>query len=154
MGALASGGIQVLDGDLIRRLQVQPYAVDMVIKEEMRELARRKNVTAQALRRRYCAGARRSWSTRLATGLTMRAAVRAARKQQPARIIVAVPVGARRRSACSKRRLTKWCVFARRNHLLPWVCGTRSSARQQTRKFASCWDERVTAIASQAELGN
>jgi putative phosphoribosyl transferase len=97
MGALASGGIQVLDGDLIRTLQVQPYAVDMAIKKEMRELARREE--------RYGAGSAPPVlrgrtailvDDGLATGLTMRAAVRAARTRQPARIIVAVPVGARK----------------------------------------------------------
>ena len=51
MGALASGGIQVLDGDLIRRLQIQPYAVDMAIKKEMR----RAGAAGRALRRRFCA---------------------------------------------------------------------------------------------------
>ena len=96
MGALASGGIQVLDGDLIRQLQIQPYAVDRAIKDEMRQLARRED--------RYGAGSAPPVlrgrtailvDDGLAAGLTMRAAVRAARKQQPARIIVAVPVGAR-----------------------------------------------------------
>ena len=96
MGALASGGLQVLDEDLIRKLQIQPYAVDMAVKKEMRELARREE--------RYGAGSAPPVlrgrtailvDDGLATGLTMRAAVRAARKQQPARIIVAVPVGAR-----------------------------------------------------------
>ena len=95
MGALASGGIQVLDGDLICRLRLPPHAVDAVIAEEMRELARREE--------RYGAGhappVLRGRTVvlvddGLATGLTMRAAVQAARKQQPGRIVVAVPVGA------------------------------------------------------------
>ena len=96
MGALASGGIQVLDGDLIRRLRIPPHAVDAVIAEETRELARREE--------RYGAGhappVLRGRTVilvddGLATGLTMRAAVQSARKQQPGRIVVAVPVGAR-----------------------------------------------------------
>ena len=69
----------------------------MGITEEMRQLARREE--------RYGAGSAPPVlrgrtailvDDGLATGLTMRAAVRAARKQQPARIIVAVPVGARK----------------------------------------------------------
>jgi len=96
MGALASGGIQVLDGDLIRQLRVPPRAVDAAIAKEMRELARREE--------RYGAGhappVLRGRTVilvddGLTTGLTMRAAVRAARKQQPARIVVATPVGSR-----------------------------------------------------------
>jgi predicted phosphoribosyltransferase len=74
MGALASGGIQVLDGDLIRRLRVPSHEVDEMIAAEMRELTRLVDEG-------------------LATGFTMRAAVQAARKQQPARIVVAAPVG-------------------------------------------------------------
>lgn len=94
MGALASGGLQVLDGELIRRLRVPPRAVDAVIAEEMRELARREA--------RYGAGHAPPLlrgrtvilvDDGLAAGLTMRAAVHAVRKQQPGRIVVAAPVG-------------------------------------------------------------
>jgi predicted phosphoribosyltransferase len=94
MGALASGGIQVLDAELIRRLRVPAHLVDAVIREEMQELTRREE--------RYGAGyAPPQLRGRtvilvddgLATGLTMRAAVRAVRRQQPERVIVAVPVG-------------------------------------------------------------
>jgi putative phosphoribosyl transferase len=96
IGALASGGIQVLDGDLIRKLGVSPPAVDAVIAEEMRELARREELYDAA----YAPPMLRGRTVILvddgfATGLTMRAAVQAARKQQPARIVVAAPVGAR-----------------------------------------------------------
>jgi predicted phosphoribosyltransferase len=96
IGALASGGIQVLDRDLIRRLAVRPDAVDAVIAEEMRELARREDHygaghAPPVLRGRTAILV----DDGLATGLTMRAAVLAARRQQPARIVVAVPVGAR-----------------------------------------------------------
>lgn len=96
MGALASGGIQVLDRGLICRLGIPPHAVDAVIAEEMRELARREERygTGHAppvLRGRTVVLV----DDGLATGLTMRAAVQAARKQQPGRIVVAVPVGAR-----------------------------------------------------------
>jgi predicted phosphoribosyltransferase len=96
MGAVASGGIQVLDGDLIRRLGISPPAVDMVIKEEMQELARREEQygagSAPPLLRQRTAIL---VDEGLATGLTMQAAVRAARQQQPARVVVAVPIGAR-----------------------------------------------------------
>ncbi len=94
MGALASGAIQVLDGDLIRRLGIPASAVDAVIAEEMCELARREE--------RYGAGHAPPLlrgrtvilvDDGLAAGFTMLAAVRAARRQQPARIVVAAPVG-------------------------------------------------------------
>jgi predicted phosphoribosyltransferase len=95
MGAVASGGIQVLDRDLICTLNILPQAVDRAVAEAMRSLARRE----------ACYGA--GWAPPLlrgrtailvddglAAGVTMRAAVRAVRRQQPARIVVAVPVGA------------------------------------------------------------
>lgn len=96
MGALASGGIQILDAHLIKRLGIPAQAVDLVVAEEMRELARREA--------RYGAGHAPPLlrgrtvilvDDGLATGFTMRAAVQAARKQQPARIVVAAPVGSR-----------------------------------------------------------
>ena len=55
MGALASGGIQVLDGTLIRELRVPPHAVDAVIAEEMQELARREGRYHAGTHRRCCA---------------------------------------------------------------------------------------------------
>jgi predicted phosphoribosyltransferase len=96
IGALASGGIQVLDGDLVRRLSVVPAAIDAVIAEEMRELARREasygcGYAPPMLRGRTVILV----DDGLAAGLTMRAAVQAARRQQPARVIVAAPVGSR-----------------------------------------------------------
>ena len=151
MGALASGGIQVLDGDLIRRFHVQPYTVDMGIKKEMRELARREE--------RYGAGSAPPVlrgrtailvDDGLAAGLTMRAAVRAARNSNRHGSSSLSRSVRARRSACWKRTLTNGVS----SHAGTICCRgylTRSSARQQTRKFASCWDERVSAIASQAE---
>ena len=139
MGALASGGIQVLDGDLIRKLQVQPYAVDMAIKKEMRELARREE--------RYDAGSAppvlRGRTAILVDEGSLPVSPCAPRSglhansnrhgsSSPSRSARA------RRSACWKRRLTKWCVFARRNHLLPWVCGTQ--------QFGQTTDEEVREL--------
>lgn len=104
MGALASGGIQILDAHLIRRLGIPAEAVDVVVAEEMRELARREA--------RYGAGHAPPLlrgrtvilvDDGLATGFTMRAAVQAARKQQPARIVVAAPVASREAVAMLER---------------------------------------------------
>ena len=97
MGALASGGIQVLDGNLIRGLRIWPDAVDAVIRDEMRALSRRELLYGVG----YAPPVLRGRTVilvddGLAAGFTMRAAVRAARQQDPARIIVAVPVAARK----------------------------------------------------------
>ena len=95
MGALASGGVRVLNTEVVRALRLPEEVIDGVARQEGQELERR----ARAYR-----GDRPGVNVRgkpdilvddgLATGSTMRAAVAALRRQQPARIVVAVPVGA------------------------------------------------------------
>jgi putative phosphoribosyl transferase len=95
MGAIASGGIRVLNEDVVRTLGIPEDVVDTVAAEEEHELERRE--------REYRDG-RPSVDVRgrtvilvddgLATGSTMRVAALALRKKTPAKIIVAVPVAA------------------------------------------------------------
>jgi len=100
MGAIASGGVRQVNRDVVDALGIPENVIDAVAVREQRELERRE----QAYR-----GQRPPLSLinktlilvddGLATGSTMRAAVMAARQQQPARVIVAAPVGAV--SACA-----------------------------------------------------
>ena len=95
MGAIATGGVRVLNEDVVRTLGIAESVIDRVAAEEAQELARRE----QAYR-----DGRPSPDVRgrtailvddgLATGSTMRAAVAALRQQAPRRIVVAVPVAA------------------------------------------------------------
>ena len=95
MGALASGGVRVLDEELIRVARVSEADLDRVTSVEQAELTRRE--------KRY-RGERPFPNLRgktvilvddgLATGSTMRAAVTALRKEEPHSVIVAVPVAA------------------------------------------------------------
>ena len=95
MGAIATGGIRVLNNEVVRHLGIPDHVIDSATKAEQQELERRQ----QAYR-----GTRESPQVRgriilfvddgLATGSTMRAAVTALRQQKPARIVVAVPVAA------------------------------------------------------------
>ena len=95
MGAIASGGVRVLNEDVIQNADISPSALDMVLRREQQELARRE---------RLYRGERPPLTVRdaivilvddgLATGSTMDAAIQAVRRQRPARIVVAVPVGA------------------------------------------------------------
>jgi putative phosphoribosyl transferase len=95
MGALASGGALVLDEALVRQLPVSPQAVAAVIGEETRELARRERAYTDGQPLPLLSGRTVILvDDGLATGMTMRAAVQAVRKHRPARVIVAVPVGA------------------------------------------------------------
>ena len=93
MGAVASGGVRVLNEDVVGPLGLSEEVVEAVADRERTELERR----ARAYR-----GDRPTPELEgrtivlvddgLATGATMRAAVEAVRKLEPARIVVAVPV--------------------------------------------------------------
>jgi erythromycin esterase-like protein/predicted phosphoribosyltransferase len=92
MGAIATGGIRVLNKEIVEGLRIPDYVIDRVAAEEREELARRE---------RAYRGGRPPLQVRgrtvilvddgLATGATMRAAVMALRQHEPARIVVAVP---------------------------------------------------------------
>ena len=95
MGAVATGGVRVLNDQVIRGLGIPEYVIDAVAAWELRELERRE---------RLYRGDRPPPEVRgktvilvddgLATGSSMLAAVRALRQQGPGRIVVAVPVAA------------------------------------------------------------
>ena len=93
MGAIASGGVQVLNEDVVRSTGVTEAQLKAVLERERTELARRE--------RRY-RGNRPNPDLAdktlilvddgLATGATMRAAVEAVRQRGAGRVVVAVPV--------------------------------------------------------------
>jgi erythromycin esterase-like protein/predicted phosphoribosyltransferase len=92
MGALATGGVRVLNEEVVQALGIPDYVIDAVAAQEQQELVRRERL--------YRAG-RPPPDVRgrtvilvddgLATGATMHAAIQALRQLQPARIVVAVP---------------------------------------------------------------
>ncbi|MBV8545537.1 MAG: phosphoribosyltransferase [Acidobacteria bacterium] len=95
MGAIASGGVRVLNRDVLDYARVTQQQLDAVAAREERELARREaeyrgNRAPLDVRGRTVIIV----DDGLATGSTMRAAVQALRAMEPKRIIVAVPVGA------------------------------------------------------------
>ena len=95
MGAIASGGVQVIDEHLTKRLRISPDEFEEVAAIEREELSRRERVFR---------GERAALDVRgrtvllvddgLATGSTMAAAIAALRLREPAKIVVTVPVGA------------------------------------------------------------
>jgi predicted phosphoribosyltransferase len=95
IGAVASGGFRVLNDELIAHLRISPEAV-----EERTDLARgeleRREARLRGDRPRTSLAGRTVVvvDDGLATGATMRAAVRALRSAEPAAVVVAVPVGA------------------------------------------------------------
>jgi putative phosphoribosyl transferase len=92
MGAIASGGIRVLNEDVVRILGIPEEAIDYVATIEQRELERRARSYRDGRPEPQLQGKIVILvDDGLATGATMRAAIQALRTQNPARIVVAVP---------------------------------------------------------------
>lgn len=103
MGAIASGGVCVMNDQILRALQITEAQIDEVIAGETRELERRElayrgdrpplDVVDRCVL---------LVDDGVATGYTMRAAVHALRRRSPKKIIIAVPVAAQ--STCEELR--------------------------------------------------
>ena len=95
MGAIATGGVRVINQDVIRTLYIPPQVLNDVTFREQQELDRREWLYRDD---RPLPVVRDQTviliDDGLATGATMRAAVQALRMQEPAKIVVAVPVAA------------------------------------------------------------
>jgi predicted phosphoribosyltransferase len=103
MGAIATGGVRVLNRDVVEYLHIPDQMIDTVAAREQQELERRESIyrddrPAPELRGRTVILV----DDGLATGSSMRAAAAAVRQQQPARVIVAVPVATA--STCDELR--------------------------------------------------
>lgn len=95
MGAIARGGVRVLNSDLIKAMGIVPAAVESVAATELVELGRQQSTyRGNAPLRELSGRTVIVVDDGLATGSTMRAAVEALRQSSPVRIIVAVPVAA------------------------------------------------------------
>ncbi len=95
MGAIASGGVRVLNREVVDTLNVPPEVIDLITAKEQRELERREHLYREGRPAPDVAGRTVILvDDGLATGSTMRAAVAALRQAKPKRIVVAVPVAA------------------------------------------------------------
>src|SRR2546427_819231 len=95
MGAIATGGVRVLNEQTVRGLQIPDYVIEAVAAREQQELARRERLYRGDRPPPDVSGKTVILvDDGLATGATMQAAVAALRQQQPARIVVAVPAAA------------------------------------------------------------
>jgi putative phosphoribosyl transferase len=95
MGAIASGGVRVLNEDVVRWYGISDAAIEHIAREEHEELERRERAyrgdrPAPDLTNKILI----LIDDGLATGSTMRAAAQAVRAHRPARVAIAVPVGA------------------------------------------------------------
>jgi len=95
MGAIASGGVRVINDEVVRALRITPEQLADTAERETRELERREHAYR---------GDRAPLDVKgkcvllvddgVATGYTMRAAVAALRQREPKKIIIAAPVAA------------------------------------------------------------
>jgi len=96
MGAIASGGIRVLNQDLVRNLGISETMIDRAILREKLEIERRERLYRQGRPPLPVTGKLAILvDDGLATGATMTAAAMALREERPKQLIVAVPVGSR-----------------------------------------------------------
>lgn len=93
MGAIASGGVRVLNRDVVRHLGVTAETMEAAAERELREVQRRERAYRGERPRPDLQGRCVVLvDDGLATGSTMEAAVQAVRKLNPARVVIAVPV--------------------------------------------------------------
>src|SRR5262249_15106497 len=103
MGAIASGGVRVLNESLIRQMGISPATIERITAHEEKEIERRERLyrggrPALAIKERTMILV----DDGLATGASMLAAVRAVQGQEPRRTIVAIPIASRQ--ACEEFR--------------------------------------------------
>ncbi len=143
MGAIASGGVRVLNDDVVRHYSIPQETIEAVALREERELARRERAYRNG---RPAASLEDSVvmlvDDGLATGSTMRAAIAAIRRLGPSRVIVAVPVGAR--ETCEElRTLADEVVCAR-------VPAAFSAVGSWYEDFSQTSDDEVTGLLRDA----
>ncbi|WP_292463185.1 phosphoribosyltransferase [Methanolobus sp.] len=96
MGAIASGGIRVLNMDVVRSLGISDDTIAAVAAAEQVELERREQLYRKGKEEPRIEGRTVILvDDGLATGATMNATVKAVRTQKPAHLIVAVPTAAK-----------------------------------------------------------
>lgn len=143
MGAIASGGVRVLNHGVVSALRIPDSVVDQVAAQEQRELERRE---------RLYRGNRPAVDVRgktvilvddgLATGASMRAAISALKQRGPAAVIVAVPTAPA--STCAELQpLVDGCVCV---DLPEWFFAVGESYAE----FPQVSDAEVTALLEQA----
>jgi predicted phosphoribosyltransferase len=146
MGAISTGGVRVLNQDVVDYLGIPGDVIDAVAANELRELERRELVYR---------GDRPEPEVRektvilvddgLATGSTMRAAAAALRKQNPARIVVAVPVSAP--ETCDEYRMGVDEIICARTPQ-PFL-----GVGRWYRDFSQTTDEEVRELLEEAGVG-
>lgn len=96
MGAIASGGVRTLSKELIQTLNISPSEIEAITQRELQELKRRES--AYRADRAMLELHNKTVilvDDGMATGSTMKVAIQVVKQHNPARIIVALPVGSK-----------------------------------------------------------
>jgi predicted phosphoribosyltransferase len=144
MGAIASGSTRVINEDVVNALAIAPEQIETVARREQAELERRDSVYRQG--RVLTPLTSRTVilvDDGLATGSTMKAAVQAVRQHAPARVIVAVPVGAPE-TCRALRELADEVICAE-------TPSSFSAVGQWYRDFSQTTDDEVIALLSTSQ---
>lgn len=146
MGAVASGGLRVLNPEVVAQLAISAAEIDAVADREIEELDRRERLYRDGrappdIRGRTVIVV----DDGLATGATMRAAIAALRQRGPARIVIAIPTAAR--DICNEFRAVADGI----------VCGMTPepfyAVGSSYIDFAQTSDAEVRALLAAAEIG-
>lgn len=146
MGAIATGGIRVLNEDVIWELGISESQVNAVTAREEKELLRREHLyrgheVPPKIRDRTVILV----DDGVATGSTMRAAVRALRLQRPLRIVVAVPTASRSAFVELEREA---------DEVVALMCPENFAAvGQWYENFSQTTDQEVTSLLAKAGPG-
>jgi predicted phosphoribosyltransferase len=131
MGAIATGGVRVLDDEVVRLMGISDQVIEAVAKKEEDELRRCElGYRGQAPLLRVTGMTCIVVDDGIATGSTMRAAIAALRQQCPSRLIVAVPTAAP--PACNELRMLADEVVALITPLLFYSVGHWYASFNQT----------------------
>ena len=147
MGAITSGGVQVMHDAVVRAFGVLPETIRKVVADEQRELRRR-----ELAYRGHCGAPQISGKKvilvddGIATGSTLRAALKALRQQRPQRITVAVPVSSRDAAATLRPQADDFIALS--------VPDDFTSVGQWYQDFAQTSDEEVKTLLESAARPN
>jgi putative phosphoribosyl transferase len=144
LGAVAAGGVVVINRALMRSLQITRDQVEAVLASEEAELKRREQLYRDSRPEPEVRGKTVILvDDGLATGATMHASVLALRERNPGRIVVAVPTAAQ--ETCD----------AFRDLVDDMVCATTADpfygVGQWYEDFSQTTDEEVRALLAQAQ---
>jgi predicted phosphoribosyltransferase len=143
MGAVATGGVRVLNHEVVKALHISAEEVEAVTQAELAELARRQEAYRNGRPEPIIRGRTVILvDDGLATGATMRAAVLALRQQAPRRLVVGVPTAAQETCNAFRREVDEMvCAVTPKPFL---------AVGSSYLEFSQVTDEEVRALLAQA----